>query len=109
MVDRMHVHKVRELEEVGWYRENMVRFMKLSSPYNFRRIFFSVVALPLTTYFLIRTEKQAESYYLNGKELDIRTSPFSYFASYFDERNGGHARDYKGPEEALAFSDRKPY
>jgi hypothetical protein len=31
-IPRMHVHKVRELEEMVWYRENSIRFMKLSKP-----------------------------------------------------------------------------
>ena len=31
-IPRMHVHKVRELEEMVWYRENSIRFMKLSRP-----------------------------------------------------------------------------
>ena len=31
MVDRMHVPKVWQMEKVGWYRENSVRFVRLTN------------------------------------------------------------------------------
>lgn len=43
---RMHIHKVREVEEMVWYRENSLRFMKLSKPHAVFSILSAIVFLP---------------------------------------------------------------
>lgn len=48
MPDRMHIPKVMQIEVVGWYRENSVRFVRLLAPRPVASLFFSLVALPLT-------------------------------------------------------------
>lgn len=45
-IPRMHVHKVRELEEMVWYRENSLRFMKLTKPKAVVSIFIALFAWP---------------------------------------------------------------
>jgi phosphoglycerol transferase MdoB-like AlkP superfamily enzyme len=45
-IPRMHIHKVREIEEMVWYRENSIRFMKLSKPKAVIGIITGIVILP---------------------------------------------------------------
>lgn len=46
-VDRMHVPKLIALEEVGWYRENSLRFYKLFRPKPLLSGFVSMVLIPV--------------------------------------------------------------
>ena len=46
-IPRMHAHKVRELEEMVWYRENSIRFMKLTKPKPVISIFIALCAWPV--------------------------------------------------------------
>lgn len=46
-VDRMHIPKVRAMEEVGWYRENSVRFVRLFKPRSLFSFFVTMVAIPV--------------------------------------------------------------
>jgi len=103
MVDRMQVHKMRDLEQLGWYRENSVRFVRFMRPRPLFSAFVTLVAIPGVFINWAIYAKEAEQRHL-GLDVHYQVNPLGRISEIHRGDNAGHPSDYIGPEEALQFS-----
>jgi len=95
----MHVVKVRQLEELGWYRENSVRYFPYWKPSNIARFSIVYAVLPFMAHKLgvVCKEIQVAG---RGEPHSFKTIPWIPY----EYRAGGHPPDYNGVEESRKYS-----
>jgi len=106
MVERMNVPKVWQIEKVGWYRENSVRFVRLSNWRPVMSVLGALVVVPLAVMHIGAACKTAEDEAKGKFDSHYRTAPYLETWDKHDGHNGGHDKNYRGPEQHLRYRDR---
>jgi len=94
--------KVWQIEKVGWYRENSVRFVRLTNWRPLSTLIFMFGVFPLVALHWSVASKTTELHEKGIYDREYRTIPFRRFDPTA-RGNGGHPADYRGPEEWLKY------
>eukprot|EP01125_Pyxidicula_operculata_P022156 TRINITY_DN8920_c0_g1_i1.p1 TRINITY_DN8920_c0_g1~~TRINITY_DN8920_c0_g1_i1.p1 ORF type:complete len:110 (-),score=22.11 TRINITY_DN8920_c0_g1_i1:20-349(-) len=104
MVDRMHFPKVPQIEHVGWYRENSVRFVKLSKTRNVLSFLTMMVIIPFGCLKWTEVAKINEHVSKGEPIPNYRTLPWKPY-EWVDNGEGGNPKGHTGPEEMAYFKN----